>query len=273
MANVFISVKDVNPKEVKWIDTRFSLQDPSVGKKKYTEGHITGAIYWDLEKDLSDMMKSSGRHPMPDQTALTELFQKSGLALEDTIVVYDDGGSPFAARAWWLLQYAGFKSTFIALEGYEEMKKAGLSVDRETPHPDPSVVVPNWQEEIYADRNFVRDIVNGEKDGKLLDARSAERYLGKHEPIDPIAGRIPGAVNLDWELLKEQGKFCINADVQSKLVQVAKVDEPITVYCGSGVTAAPLYAMLAEFRYGNIRLYVGSYSDWISHVEMMVERG
>ncbi|KXH81970.1 sulfurtransferase [Sporosarcina sp. HYO08] len=273
MANVFISVKDVNLKDIKWIDARFSLQDPAAGKRKFAEEHIAGAVHWDLEEDLSDMTKSSGRHPMPDKSALTALFQKSGLNLADKIVVYDDGGSPFAARAWWLLKYAGFKNAFIALEGFEEIVKEGIAVSKEMSNPVQTDMTPVWDETIYADRQLVKDIVLGEREGKLLDARSAERYMGKVEPIDPIAGRIPGALNLDWEQLKEQGKFCLNADVSSKLSEVANPGEPITVYCGSGVTAAPLYAMLAEHGYDNIRLYVGSYSDWISTVEMMVERG
>ena len=191
----------------KWIDTRFSLQDADEGKRKYTESHVTGAVYWDLERDLSDMTKTEGRHPMPEKEALTELFRTSGLSIDDQIIVYDDGGSPFAARAWWLLQYAGFKNSFIALEGFEAMKEAGIPVDNRTPEPLRTSVSPQWDETIYASRQFVEETVAGKTASILLDARSAERYRGEKEPIDPIAGRIPGALNFDWEQLKKEGVY------------------------------------------------------------------
>ena len=111
------------------------MQDADEGKQKYKKSHVTDAVYWDLEHNLSDMTKSEGRHPMPEKAALTELFRTSGLSIDDHIIVYDDGGSPFATRAWWLLQYAGFNNSFIALEGFEAMKEAGLPVDNRTPEP------------------------------------------------------------------------------------------------------------------------------------------
>ena len=128
----------------------------------------------------------------------------SGLAINDQIIIYDEGGSPFAARAWWLLQYAGFNKSFIALEGFQAIKEKGLPVDDVTPIPKPTSVAPEWDEKRYASRQFVEKTVAGETTSKLLDARSAERYRGEQEPIDPIAGRIPGALNFDWELLEKR---------------------------------------------------------------------
>lgn len=273
MPDVFVSVKDLTNEKVKWIDTRFSLQSTDEGREKYDRSHVNGAIYWDLEKDMSTMNKTTGRHPMPDKKDLESLFRKSGLELDDTIIVYDDGGSPFAARAWWILQYAGFTKSVIALEGFEVIKELNISVDDKQVTPTPTQTAPDWNEAIFADREFVKSVVKGKVEGKLLDARSATRYLGEQEPIDPIAGRIPGALNFDWEQLKTDGIYHVNDAGKEQLNTVVKTSDAVTVYCGSGVTAAPLYAMLAHHGYTKIRLYVGSYSDWISDETTEIEKG
>jgi len=272
MATVFVSINDIDHTNSKWIDTRFSLQDRDEGKQTYTVSHVTGAVYWDLERDLSDMTKLEGRHPMPDKAALSELFRVSGLSLEDQIIVYDDGGSPFATRAWWLLQYAGFNNSYIALEGFEAMREAGFPVDNRTPEPLRTSVSPLWDETIYAPRQFVEETVAGKTASVLLDARSAFRYRGEVEPIDPIAGRIPGALNFDWEQLIREGAFNLDSTVKEQLHAVVKPVKEVTVYCGSGVTAAPLYALLKHNGYEKARLYVGSYSDWISQQGVKVEK-
>lgn len=272
MGTVFKSIKEVDVQQVKWIDARFSLQDKNAGKKKYKEGHIKGAVYWDLEDDLSDMNQKSGRHPLPDHHALTSLFRNSGLHLDDEIIVYDDGGSPFAARAWWILQYAGFENSFIALEGYGELLASGTAMSKEIAAHEKTDVVPMWDEQIFASRQFVENTVAGKTGNVLLDARSAERYRGEIEPIDPVAGHIPGALNFDWEQLKKDGTFDISGSVRDQLSTVVSPQEEVTVYCGSGVTAAPMYAMLKESGYKQVRLYVGSYSDWISREEIEVEK-
>lgn len=272
MQNVFKSIKQVDAQIVKWIDTRYSLQDPTFGQRKYEVAHVKGALYWDLEKDLSDMTKNAGRHPLPDKESLTNLFRKSGLELDDEIIVYDDGGSPFAARAWWILQYAGFKNAFIAIEGFSAFKDLGVSLSHEAVHPSPSFVEPDWQDELLATRKIVEETVRGDLENVLLDARSAERYRGEVEPIDPIAGRIPGALNFDWEQLKEDGLFCLNDKMKDQLSEVVQPEQSIIVYCGSGVTAAPLYAMLKQNGFEHVRLYVGSYSDWISKEPFEIEK-
>lgn len=272
MGKVFISVDNINQNEYKWIDTRFSLQNANEGLEKYKELHLSDAVYWNLDDDLADMTKKEGRHPMVEKDALTKLFRKSGLSLNDQIIVYDDGGSPFAARAWWLLKYAGFKNAFIALEGFSEMKEIGFSVDSTVPIPVKSDVLPVWNEEIYAPRSFVEETVSGNTTSVLLDARSEERYRGETEPLDPIAGRIPGALNLNWERLKKDGRFNMDSATKEAMLNVVDPAEEVTVYCGSGVTAAPLYAMLSHSGYNNVRLYVGSYSDWIAGEGAKVEK-
>lgn len=272
MTNVFVSVSELEHKAYKWIDARFSLKDASEGKKKYEAEHVQDAVHWDLNDDLSDMMKQDGRQPMPNKESLVELFQASGLLLDDSIVVYDDGGSPFATRAWWFLQYAGFKNSFIILEGYEAIKEVGIPVDHTKPLPTRTSVTPVWDESLYASRDFVEKTVSGEIGSVLLDARAGNRYRGEIEPLDPVAGHIPGALNFDWEQLKENGTYQFNETIQNQLANIADPSEVITVYCGSGVTASPLYAMLAHYGYDNVRLYIGSYSDWVSKEGAPVEK-
>lgn len=273
MKKVFVSLKDIDPENYKWIDARFSLKDAELGKEKYQESHVVNAVHWDLNDDLSDLRKSGGRQPMPDKETLVELFQSTGLSIDDSIIVYDNGGSPFATRAWWFLQYAGFKNAFILLEGFDDIKQAGIAVSTTIPQPKRSSVQPRWNESIYASRDFVEEIVSGEIESTLIDARAANRYRGEIEPLDRIAGHIPGALNFDWEQLKKDGQYHFDEAIQNKLAEIADSTKEITVYCGSGVTASPLYAMLAHYGYDNMRLYVGSYSDWVSKENAQVEQG
>lgn len=265
MSSVFVSIKDVDWAGAAWIDTRFSLQQLTAGRQAYDEAHIANAVYWDLEKDLSAMELTNGRHPLPSKEQLTTLFQKSGLEIDQQIYIYDDGGSPFAARAWSLLKYAGFPNVSIVLEGFTQLQTMGVPTNSEQVSPIRTLVQPNWQDHLIVNRDFVEEVVEGQREATLLDARSAERYVGKVEPIDPIAGHIPGALNFDWEQLKQGHQFVLDADVKERLQSTIQNRKgPIAVYCGSGVTAAPLFAALHHLQIDDVKLYVGSYSDWIS---------
>lgn len=262
---VFIETLDTD--NYRWIDTRYELGQPEAGKSLYEQEHVKGAIYWDLEKDLSDMASPAGRHPMPSNSQLAELIRSSGLAAEDKIVVYDQGGAPYAARAWWLLKYCGFDNVYISKAGFNELREKGVEVTDDAPEFTASDFVPNFDNSVYADRQYVKNIIKGEELGILLDARAPERFAGIEEPIDRVAGRIPGAHNFDWSQLVQNGKFVTDTDFSA----VVQAHEPVVVYCGSGVTAAPLYAILAETGHDSLRLYTGGFSDWISDAENEVE--
>ncbi len=263
MGKVWKSASELKNSSIRWVDTRFSLQDIKAGKQMYDQGHLTGAVYLDLEKDLSDMNKPSGRHPLPEKETIKNLFESHGFQYDNHIVIYDQGGMPFAPRAYWMFCYAGFPNVNLVREGYEKLVSLGFKITQEVPTYKSSNLNLQWQDEILSTREEVKE-VSDSKQGVLLDARSEERYLGHHEPIDQIAGHIPSARNLDWELLKEKAQFKEVIDVLPKVASIVNHDESITVYCGSGVTAAPLYAMLKEANYPKVKLYVGSYSDWIT---------
>lgn len=262
MAKVFVDAKEV--KAGRFIDARFNLKDKKWGQLEYDKEHIEGAIYWDLERDLSDLSRIEGRHPIPLKEQLQFLFEQSGLRLEDTIYIYDQGAAPFAARAWWMLTYASFPNVYIVNGGYSVLKQAGFTVTAKVPTFTPSKISITWNESIYASRADVKNIVDNKEKATLLDARAAERYRGENETIDHIAGHIPTAKNFDWEQLIKGTSLHSNEQLLKKVSK----DEEIVVYCGSGVTASPLYAVLAESGYENIRLYVGSYSDWIAHYDV-----
>ncbi|ANU23045.1 sulfurtransferase [Planococcus donghaensis] len=263
--SVFIETTDTE--NHKWIDARFDLKDSSAGKKMYEEEHVAGAVFWDLEKDMSDMTASAGRHPMPSDEQLTQLVRSSGLSLEDSIVLYDQGGSPYAARAWWLLKYAGFQHVYISQQGFDALKQRGIAVSSDIPTIEASTVTPNFVRDIFADQAYVKKVISGDELGVLVDARSAARFAGLEEPIDPVAGRIPGARNLDWAQFVSKGEFQFTGDIST----VVQKHEPTVVYCGSGVTAAALYAIMAEKGYDQLKLYMGSFSDWITDAENVVE--
>ncbi|MBU9671923.1 sulfurtransferase [Planococcus sp. CP5-4] len=262
-----VFIETIDTENYRWIDARFDLKDSAWGSESFAAEHVEGAIHWDLENDLSDMASANGRHPMPSKEQLTQLFQQAGLELTDSIVVYDQGGSPYAARAWWLLAYAGFEHAYISRIGFEELKQQGIAISNESPSYPASAVAPEFHDHLLATRKDVQQIVDGKELGVLIDARSAERYAGINEPIDAVAGRIPGARNYDWSQLVSNGAFRIDEEFGGLL----QPKEPAVVYCGSGVTAAALYAMLVEKQHEGLKLYVGSYSDWISDEDSVVE--
>lgn len=265
MGKVFIQVNEVKS-PARFLDARFHLMDAQAGQNAYNEGHIEGAVYVHLEKDMSAMEKvASGRHPMPNKEQLVDFIERVGLSVDDVIYIYDNGGEPFASRVYYMLTYAGLQNVYIINGGFPALVEAGYKVTTLVPTFERTNFTPNWQEEIYADRAFVRNIVDGHvPNAMLLDARAAIRYRGEHEPLDSIAGHIPTAQNFDWEQLKEGAELI----VPEKLIKTVPQDKEVVVYCGSGVTASPLFTVLKEAGYENVRVYIGSYSDWINEYEV-----
>lgn len=265
MTTVLVKASDIQG-DVQFLDARFHLADPQAGKRLFAEGHIEGARHIDIEDDLSDMSSDAGRHPMPTKAQLTETFQRLGLTYDTPIYIYDNGGEPFAARAYFMLQYGGFTNSYIVQDGYEGLQRAGFAVttDVETTTSDVDV---QFNDDVYVDRAIVKEVARGKVNKVLVDARSAVRYRGEEEPIDAVAGHIPRARNYDWEQLITNGTLAPN----ETLANTVSKDEDIIVYCGSGVTASPLYAMLKEAGYPNVQVYTGSYSDWIREEPVVQE--
>ncbi len=260
-------IEGLGSEDVRFCDCRFSLGEPEKGEKAYLEEHIPGAVYFHLQKDLSGQVsKHGGRHPLPDMDDFKGKLEQAGISNLSTVIAYDGGEGAFAARLWWLLKYAGHENVYVLNGGFKEWKKEGQPVTKEIPHIVRSEYALSLNAEILADTEEATKVSEAESKKTLIDSREAKRYLGIEEPIDKKAGHIPGAVNYPWTDGFASGKYR-NAEEQRKRFSSIRLEDPVIVYCGSGVTAAPNFIALKEAGYENVKLYVGSFSDWISYPE------
>lgn len=261
----WLAANTENP-QVVIIDCRFSLADAELGQKQYQESHIPGAFYLDLNRDLaSPVDKHGGRHPLPNIAELADKLSAIGIDFQNTlVVVYDNSRLAFAARLWWLLRYMGHSKVAVLDGGFSGWKAAGYPVTNILPEPREGVFVPELRS------NWIVDIeaVKARKDlpGKVLvDSRESDRYLGLREPIDPIAGHIPGAVNYPWQDVTDEGSKVRSPSEQKQRWSELETDAEIMVYCGSGVTACVNLLSLEIAGIPNAKLYPGSWSDWCSY--------
>ncbi|MEG3906201.1 sulfurtransferase [Microcoleus sp. B4-C5] len=254
-----------NP-QVVIIDCRFSLADHELGQKQYQESHIPGAFYLDLNRDLASAVgKHGGRHPLPNIEELADKLSAIGINSPETLVVaYDDSRLAFAARLWWLLRYMGHSKVALLDGGFSGWKAAGYPVTNILPEPREGKFVAHLQQDLAVDIEAVKE--RKDLPGKVLvDSRESERYEGLREPIDPIAGHIPGAVNYPWQgVTDETGKVRSASEQKQRWTELEKAEE-IIVYCGSGVTACVNLLSLEIAGIPDAKLYVGSWSDWCSY--------
>lgn len=260
----FISTEALQAQAGKLVvfDCRFNLMNKTQGQELYRAGHIPGAYYLDLEKDLSGPLgQHGGRHPLPDADAFSEKMRRCGVNPQSTIIVYDDSRMAYAARAWWLLRYFGHRQVFILDGGYNAWITAGGAQDRREPPVKSGTFKANVQQQWTVNRE---EILQAQDSLVLIDSREAKRYRGEEEPIDPVAGHIPGALNYFWqEATTEQG-FIKSAPEQQARWQSLPCTENLVVYCGSGVTAC-VNLLSLELCGINAKLYPGSWSDWCSY--------
>jgi thiosulfate/3-mercaptopyruvate sulfurtransferase len=259
--------------EVRIIDCRFLLADPLAGRKAYEQSHIPGAVYFDLDQDLSGPVgEHGGRHPLPDLNELANKLGQAGIDGETTLVAYDDQGGPFASRFWWLLRYMGHPRVYVLDGSISAWQEEGNPVTSEIPIYSPKTFTPNIQPHLVATMEEVRNKLH-QSHVTLIDSREPKRYLGVEEPIDPVAGHIPGARNYFWkQVTTEKGGWKGVEELQEHFKDIQPDDE-IIVYCGSGVTACPNVLGLEQAGYKKVKLYAGSWSDWITNSENPVEKG
>jgi thiosulfate/3-mercaptopyruvate sulfurtransferase len=256
------------------IDCRFQLNDPAAGFKSYEEAHIPGALYFDLAQDLSGpKSEHGGRHPLPSIEKLIEIFSRAGINDAVHVIAYDDQGGAMASRLWWLLQYLGHTKVSIMDEGFSKWKEAGFPVTSSpSPVTIPKEFIPQVQEHMLVGVEQVKQAI-ADPAVLLIDSREKVRYLGKQEPIDPIAGHIPGALNYDWKQnLDTDGRWLNQEQLQKRFGDLNRSQDMI-VYCGSGVTACPNIIALQKAGFERVRLYAGSWSDWISYPDNPVATG
>lgn len=273
MSAVLISAEELRERlaggdsRVRLLDVRWALGDPD-GPQHYLDGHIPGAVFVDLETELAaPPSPAKGRHPMPDVAHLQKCARSWGLRTGDTVVVYDATGGMAAARAWWLLRWAGVPEVLILDGGLPAWDRAGGKViagNEADPEAGDVVLSPGAMPLIDAD-------AAAGWQGLLLDARAGERYRGEVEPIDPRAGHIPGAVSAPTaENLTAEGNFKSAAELRSRFTELGS--GPVAVYCGSGVTAAHQVAALAVAGI-DAALYPGSWSQWSNDPKRAVATG
>jgi len=257
------------------IDCRFVLGmgNAEAGRKAYEQDHIPGAVYIDLEQDLSaPISEHGGRHPLPDMNRFAQIMGSAGISSESKVIVYDDQGGAMASRLWWMLQYAGHTQVFVLDGGYSKWKAAGYPVTDEPPAVHEAVFVPKLQSSMLVSMEEVKERI-GRPGTVLVDSREERRYLGLEEPIDAVAGHIPSAKNYFWkQSLNEQGSWKDAAALREQFAELQKADEVI-VYCGSGVTACPNVLAMKEAGLPNVKLYSGSWSDWISYKDNPIATG
>lgn len=248
------------------VDCRFALADPTLGAQQYAAGHLPGARFADLDRDLSSpVTPTSGRHPLPDPAILAEQVAEWGVGRGSQVVAYDDAGGAFAARLWWLLGWLGHDRRAVLDGGYSAWIAVDLPVSTDLPQPQRGDFVANVNNDLWLTSDTLRARIDA---GEVLvvDARDPERYRGEVEPIDPVAGHVPGAVNLPFkESLTADGHFLPVDQLAERFAASLTERSPgeVVHMCGSGVTACHnLLAMEAAGLHGS-RLYAGSWSEWI----------
>ncbi|MGW9128055.1 sulfurtransferase [Paenibacillus chitinolyticus] len=254
-------------------DCRFALGEPWSGRQDYSIDHIPGAFYVDLEEDMSgEKREHGGRHPLPDLGAFSMRASAIGVDASKTVVAYDDQGGAMAARLWWMLRFLGHERVYVLDRGYSQWKAAGYPVTAEAPQASPATFSPKVQRHMLASMDEVKAKL-GEKGTVLIDSREGVRYRGEQEAIDPVAGHIPGARNRFWkDALDAEGSWR-SAEEQKERFRGLENAEELIVYCGSGVTACPNVLALEEAGIPGVKLYAGSWSDWVSYSENPIAVG
>ena len=238
-------------------------------RDRYLKGHIPGALFVDLETQLSNKAphaKDGGRHPLPKIESFTQLLSELGIANDSPVIVYDDKmGANAAARFWWMMRAVGHQQVYVVDGGLQAIINHGISLSTESTKPDlpANYVAHSWQLPI-ATLSDVKQ-ASEENNQLIIDVREAYRYNGESEPIDKIAGHIPGAINAPYiDNLNEDGEFLSEAELQSKYKKILKGHDTdvVIVHCGSGVTACHTLLALEQAGIKGAQLYVGSWSEW-----------
>ncbi|KAF1686355.1 sulfurtransferase [Pseudoxanthomonas broegbernensis] len=260
------------------LDARAVLADPAAGAAAWAVSHLPGAAHADLDRDLSDPSRlGQGRHPLPDAAAFVRRVGEWGIGPAHPVAVYDAGdGSMAAARAWWLLKLLGHARVAVLDGGLAAWRAAGLAetADPAVPAPLPRYPAVGFEGSRIADAAEVLSRL-GQAPGWLLDARGGERFRGEVEPIDPVAGHVPGALNRPFALNLRDGRFRPAAELRAELEPLlhGRAPSETLLMCGSGVTACHLLLAMEHAGLAGARVYAGSWSGWIADPSRPVATG
>lgn len=246
------------------LDCRFQLSDSGAGRRAYEAGHVPGAHYADLERDLSGPVVRgvTGRHPLPDPEALGEALRGWGVCSDSRVIAYDDAAGAMAARLWWLMRWLGHDDVFVCDGGYQAWLASGGQPTPLVPEAELGDFEAHLHNELVVTSE---QVLQRSSEALLLDARAGERYRGEVEPIDAIPGHIPGAICVPFAQNLAGSVFADQEHLRQRYRAIVKNTpaEDVIVYCGSGVTACHDILAAEHGGLGLFRLYAGSYSEWI----------
>lgn len=247
------------------VDCRFNLADPEEGRRLYLDAHYPGAHYLHLNHDLSAPVgKHGGRHPLPDPVALASRLAQCGIGPETDVVAYDDSRFAYASRLWWLMRSLGYRSPRLLDGGFQAWLASGGKAQSGVVEPVTGVAGTEAQFEGVCDIDGLRDAQLA--GATVVDSREERRYQGLEEPIDPVAGHIPGAVNHPWQGVTDaSGRARDEKGLRQHWGDTLDAAS-LVVYCGSGVTACVNLFSLALLGREDAALYAGSWSDWCSYL-------
>jgi thiosulfate/3-mercaptopyruvate sulfurtransferase len=261
----------------RWVvfDVRHDLADLEKGRRAYAAGHIPGAYFLHLDHDLSGPKDGrNGRHPLPDMSAFARKLSECGVTADTQVVAYDESGGCFAVRLWWMLRWLGHERVAILDGGLPLWLKEGRALSDKQPPKREGNFMPRAQPDASVDAHYV-ERTRDDPAVKLVDARTADRYAGRGETLDPVGGHVPGAINRFWQKnLRADGRFKAAHELRDEFSELLGATNPAHAVhmCGSGVTACHnLFAMtLAGLPAG--RLYPGSWSEWCADASRPVAR-
>jgi thiosulfate/3-mercaptopyruvate sulfurtransferase len=257
-------------------DCRFDLARPDEGRLRYEDAHLPGAIYVDLNRDLSAPVTAiSGRHPLPSPAIFESRLRAWGVNTDSLVVACDDGNGMYAARLWWMLRWLGHDDVAVLDGGLRRWLQLGLPVTDERPQPVAGNFVARPRTSLAVDAAAVLD-ASSDPAARVIDVRAPERYRGEVEPIDAVAGHVPGARNHPFvESLDGDGRFLRPDSLREALVRSLDGVSPerVIAMCGSGVTACHLLLALEHAGLRGGRLYPGSWSEWSSDPSRPVRTG
>ena len=264
---------------VRIFDCTFDLANPAAGYTSFLEPHIPGAVYADLDTALSDKNGtgvSGGRHPLPSRETFAKWLSSTGLTNNMQAVVYDRNSANYCGRLWWMLKWVGHKNVAVLDGGLQAWQAAGGAIKTgvEAPNSPSNYALAESISALVATKTVADNL--GRPTQTLIDARGAPRFRGEIEPLDPIAGHIPGALNRPFaNNMGADGKFKPAAELRAEFTALLAGRDPATVvhHCGSGVSAVPNILAMQIAGFGMTGLYAGSWSDWCSDASRPMAQG
>jgi thiosulfate/3-mercaptopyruvate sulfurtransferase len=274
--NTLVSTAELAANLDRWrvFDCRHDLAKPELGESQYREAHIAGAIFASLERDLAaPKTGKNGRHPLPDPQTFAAWLGRCGVMASDQVVCYDAANGAMAARLWWMLRWVGHDAVAVLDGGLSKWLAEGRPVTADVPHPQPTQFEVRVRSDMAVD---VAAIAKTLRKRILLDARAPARYRGEQEPIDPVAGRIPSALNrFNMDNVRGDGRFKSPDELKREFQQVLGARQPgdVVNYCGSGVAACHNLLAMELAGLKGARLYAGSWSEWLADPSRPREKG